>query len=94
MIQRREYPELAELEKVIHDPGKPWYRRAVDLARKAPELAASFVTVPNRIAFAKVLAEVSGALADLRDEQRDKEHKLGKGGLHYLLRIRKRGSIA
>ena len=23
------YPELKELEKIVHNPGKPWYRRAI-----------------------------------------------------------------
>jgi hypothetical protein len=87
LVETTVFPQLKELEKVMHDPGKPWYRRAVDLAISAPELASSFLTMPTNLAIAKLLAKVAGTLADLRDEQRDKEHQLGRGGLHYLLKL-------
>ena len=74
----------------MHDPGKPWFRRAVDLAKSAPELASSFVSMPTNLALAKVLAKVAEALADLRDEQRDKEQLLGRGGLHYVLKLQEK----
>jgi hypothetical protein len=82
------YPTLRELDAEITNPAKPWYRRAVDLARSAPELAASFLTLPKHLAWAKVLGEVAKTLADLRDDQLDKEHKLERSGLHYLLRLK------
>jgi hypothetical protein len=47
LVETTVYPELMELEKIIHDPGKPWYRRAVDLAKSAPELATNFITMPK-----------------------------------------------
>ena len=85
------YPELKELEKIVHDPGKPWYRRAVDLAKSAPEIVTSFSALPKNIALAMLFAKISGALADVRDEQLDKEHKLGRTGLHFLLKLKEQG---
>jgi hypothetical protein len=82
------YPELSELERIMHDPGKPWYRRAVDLAKSAPEIVTSFSALPKNIALAMLFARIAGALADVRDEQRDKEHKLGRTGLHFLLKLK------
>jgi len=90
IVETTVFPELQELEKVMHDPGKPWYRRAVDLAKSAPELVAGFSTMPLGLAFAKVFAKVAESLADLRDEQLEKERKLGRAGLHYLLKLRER----
>ena len=85
------YPELKELEKIVHDPGKPWYRRAVDLAKSAPEIVTSFSALPKNMALAMLFAKISGALADVRDEQLDKEHKLGRTGLHFLLKLKQQG---
>jgi hypothetical protein len=36
------------------------------------------------------LGKFAEALADLRDEQLDKGKRLGRGGLHYLLKIKTR----
>jgi hypothetical protein len=88
LVETTVYPELRELERIIHDPGKPWYRRAVDLAKDAPELMTNFAVLPKNVALAKLLARLVGVLADLRDEQRDAEHKLGRAGLHFLLKLR------
>jgi hypothetical protein len=92
IVETSVFPELKELEKVMHDPGTPWYRRAVDLAKTAPELVSSFIAMPTHLAFAKVFARIAEVLADLRDEQLDKEHKLGRGGLYYLLKVRDKGA--
>jgi hypothetical protein len=81
------YPRLSELESVINEPGKPWYRRAVDLVKDAPELAANFATLPLHLSLAKVIAKFATVLADTRDEQREKD-QLVKSGLYYLLKIK------
>lgn len=88
LIETSVYPELIELEKVVHDPAKPWYRRAVDLAKSAPEIITSFSALPTNMALAMLLGRIAGVLADLRDEQRDKEHKLSRTGLHFLLKLK------
>jgi hypothetical protein len=88
LLETTVYPELKELEGAMNDPGKPWYRRAVDLARKAPELAANFITLPKNLAVAKLLGETAKVFADLRDEQLDREQRLNRGGLHYLLKLK------
>jgi hypothetical protein len=88
LVETSVYPRLCELEAVLNDPGKPWYRRVVDLAKAAPQLATNFATMPKNIALAHLLGQVAGALADLRDEQLDKERKLARSGLYYLLKLR------
>jgi len=90
LVETTIYPELEELKEIIHNPSKPWYKRAVDLARSAPELVSNFISMPKNLAIAKILAEIASALADLRDEQLDKEHKMNRCGLYYLLRIKER----
>lgn len=90
LVETNVYPELQELEKIIHDPGKPWHRRAVDLAKSIPELVTNFSAMPKHMAFAMLFSKIAGVLADMRDEQLDKEHKLGRTGLHFLLKLRER----
>lgn len=90
LVETTVYPELEELKEIIHDPSKPWYRRAVDLAKSAPELASNFVSMPKHLAIAKLLAKIASTLADLRDDKLDKEHKMNRGGLYYLLKIKQR----
>ena len=85
------YPKLAELDAVIQSPKKHWYRRGVDLAKDAPELAANFATMPMNLAIAKLLAKIAGTLADVRDEQSSTEEKIAKSGLYYLLKLRELG---
>ena len=88
LVQTDVYPRLAELDAVIKNPTRHWYRRAVDLARAAPELAANFATMPVHIALAKSFAKIAGVLADVRDEQISTRDQMTKTGLYYLLKIR------
>jgi hypothetical protein len=88
LVQTDVYPKLAELDAVIQNPHKHWYRRAVDLAKAAPELAANFATLPVGLAIAKVLAKIAGALADVRDEQLSREKQVSSTGLYYLLKLK------
>jgi hypothetical protein len=89
LVETSVYPQLYDLETVLNDPGKPWYKRAIDLARAAPELATNFATMPKSTALAKLLGEIAKTLADVRDEQLDKERKLARTGLYYLLKLRR-----
>jgi hypothetical protein len=89
LVETSVYPQLHDLEAVLNDPGKPWYKRAVDLARAAPELATNFATMPKGIALAKLLGAIAKVLADVRDEQLDKENKLARSGIYYLLKLRR-----
>jgi len=88
LVESTVYPELEHLKEEIEDLHKPWYRRAVDLAKDVPELCTNFVTLSKGMALAKVFSRIAIALADLRDEQLDKGHKLQRAGLHYLLKVR------
>jgi hypothetical protein len=81
------YPELADLRKTIEDPGRPWHRRAVDLAMNIPELASAFATLPTHLAFSKVFASIAQALAGERDAQLEKQRKIERSGLAFLLKI-------
>jgi hypothetical protein len=88
LVEAKIYPELANLESILTNPAKHWYRRAADLAQSAPELISNFFTLPMSMALAKVLARVAGVLPDIRDEQRVGEDQIARSGLNYLLKIR------
>lgn len=89
LLESTVYPELRELEKIIHDPAKPWYKRVVDVAMMGPEICTNFSTLPVNLALAKTLCRVIGKLADLRDEQLEKDKKLSRTGLHFLLDLKR-----
>jgi hypothetical protein len=91
LVETEVFPNLAELEAVIQNPTKHWYRRAADLAKDAPEIAASFFTMPLHLAVAKLLAKLAGTLGDIRDDQVSKENLVTKSGLYYLLKLKGRG---
>jgi len=87
LVKTAVYPELQELSQAIHDPARPWYRRAVDLAKDAPELVSAFTSMPMHLAVAKLLAKLAGVLADYRGDQKTTD-KLTQNGLYYLLRVK------
>jgi hypothetical protein len=89
LVEASVFPELVELTKVMNDPGKPWYKRVVQLATLGPEIATTFSSLPTSLALAKTLCKIIGTLADLRDEQLEKEGKLSRTGLHFLLNLKK-----
>jgi hypothetical protein len=89
LVESTVYPELKELHKIINDPGKPWYRRVVDVTMLGPEICTNFSSLPTNLALAKTLCKVIGTLADLRDEQLEKERKLSRTGLHFLLDLKR-----
>jgi hypothetical protein len=88
LVQTDVYPKLAELEAVIKDPAKHWYRRAVDMSKAMPELAVNFLTMPPHLAIAKFLAKTAEVLADMRESQLATQDQLAKSGLHYLLKLK------
>ncbi len=90
LVETTVYPQLHELTQVLHEPVRPWYRRAVDLAREAPELVSAFTSMPLSLAVAKLLAKLASTLADYRDDQvtAKKRHHTG---LYYLLRVQELG---
>jgi hypothetical protein len=45
--------------------------------------------MPKGIALAKLLGAIAKVLADVRDDQLDKEGKLSRSGIYYLLKLRK-----
>lgn len=89
LVESSVYPELSELSKIINDPAKPWYRQVVDAAMLAPEICTNFSSLPTHLALAKSLCKIIGTLADLRDEQLEKEKKLSRTGLHFLLDLKR-----
>lgn len=88
LVQTDVYPKLLELEAVIQNPHKHWYRRTVDLAKATPELAANFATLPLGLAIAKVLSKIAGVLTDMRDDQLSREKQVATTGLYYLLKLK------
>jgi hypothetical protein len=86
LVQTTVYPELEELKRVIQDPARPWYRRAVDLAKDIPELVSNFVSLPGHLAMAKAFAKIAMALSDYRDDQGAADKKRANG-MYYLLKV-------
>jgi hypothetical protein len=88
LVESQVYPELQELEAVLHTPSKPWYRHIADIARATPpELAAGYSAIPRSMLAIKAIATVLGTLVKIRDDQTEKEKTLNRTGLHYLLKL-------
>ena|ERR1700694_2904904 len=66
----------------------PW-TAARTVSHSAPELATNFATMPKGIALAKVLGAIAQVLADVRDEELDKEGRLARSGIYYLLKLQR-----
>jgi hypothetical protein len=88
LVETRVYPELANLEAVLNNPKKHWYRRAIDLVKSGPELVSGFFTLPKSMALANALIKVAGVLSDIRDDQLTGEEQVARSGLNYLLRLK------
>ena len=88
LIHTDVFPKLADLDAVIQNPKKHWYRKAVDLAKEAPELAANFAKYRTPVALAKLLARFAETLRDVRDEQLSTEDQIARSGLYYLLKVK------
>ena len=80
-------PELEQLKADLARPSQPWYRRVVDLATAMPEIVGAFATLPTEIAVAKALAKATKILANIRDDQLERQGIGKRGGFHYLLRM-------
>ena len=83
-------PHFGQVLENVVSPSSASMERAhlvVDLAKDAPELAASLAVMPAHLAVAKILSKIVGKLAALRDDQLDKEQKMARGGFHYLLKV-------
>jgi hypothetical protein len=88
VVETSVLPELVELRSQVAQKAT-FYRRAVDLAKSAPELALNFATLPTNIAAAKVLAQLATLFADIRDAQLEREGVGMRGAAHYLLRVQR-----
>ena len=88
LVQTDVFPKLAELDAFIQNPKKHWYRRAVDLAKEAPELAANFAKYRTPVALAKLIARFAETLRDVRDEQLSAHDQIARSGLYYLLKVK------
>lgn len=87
IVETTVQPALMELRADLDRAPRPWHRRAVDAAKGLPELAGAFLTLPTHLAVAKALASAMMVLADLRDDQLQKEGLAKRGGFHYLLKV-------
>ncbi|WP_206460544.1 hypothetical protein [Anaerovorax sp. IOR16] len=83
------YPELEELKMVLKDKTKPWFKRAIDLAKDAPELVTNFTTLPPEMAIAKLLAKMGYNMVNAGLEAEFNHRKNIRTGLTYLLKINK-----
>jgi hypothetical protein len=86
LVESQVYPQLQELEAVLHTPSKSWFRHIADIATSTPpELTAGFSALPGWMLATKALETVLGTLIKMRGEEREKQEKLNRTGLHYLL---------
>jgi hypothetical protein len=83
------YPELEELKLTLRDNTKPWFRKAIDLAKVAPELITNFSTLPPELAIARLLSKIGYALIDVGLDAESKHREITRTGLAYLLKINK-----
>jgi len=84
-------PALEDLKADLNRPARPWHRRAADAVKGIPELAGAFALLPT-LALAKALSTAMMLLADLRDDQLQKEGLAKRGGFHFLLKVGQLGT--
>jgi hypothetical protein len=87
LAQTTVLPSLEELRAELMVPTRPWYRRIVDFAKDVPELVGNYATVPAPLATARVLAAIGGILADVRNDQLERQGIVKRGPYHYLLKV-------
>lgn len=94
LVETTIYPEIEELRQALMDPAKPWYRRAIEVAKSVPELAVCFASMPLNVAIARCLVGVATILGDSQDNIRDREQKIRQSGMYYLLRLQEELSVS
>jgi hypothetical protein len=47
LVESSVYPELQELNKIVQDPSRPWYKRVANVAAMGPEICANFSSLPK-----------------------------------------------
>jgi hypothetical protein len=80
-------PRLIELKNFAESPDRPWYKKAMDWARPAARLAASYYSVPQGEPIADTLTRYGGLFAAAIEGARDKESALKHSPMYYLLRV-------
>jgi hypothetical protein len=81
-------PTLDELRRTFDQPARPWFKRAVDLARISAQLGVGLIAGKEG---GPALAAVSAFAPQLFTEimaKGDKHELLQRGGLTYLLKLR------
>ena len=79
--------ELEELRQTLDAPGQPWHKRAIGVFKEVPSLTSAFFTMPTNVVIAKALAKFGELLADLRDEELERQNAMKRSGFYYLLRL-------
>jgi hypothetical protein len=82
-------PALDELRDKMNAPARPWYKRAIDFGRVAPDLEPSFYTMDPRLMFAAVLSKYLPQFFTEVSAIGDKHETLRRSPLYYLLRLQK-----
>ena len=80
-------PLLIELKNFAESPDRPWYQKALNWARPASQLAASYFTLPQGAPIADTLTQYGGLFAAALERARDKESAIKRSPMYYLLRI-------
>lgn len=92
VIETSVAPTISELEASMAKPKQPWLRRAVEMAKLAPDLAVAFTTL-SPAAAAKVLGELGGLLINVKEDRDKQIAEAKRTGLYYLLRLRERTGV-
>jgi hypothetical protein len=81
-------PAMDELNSVMNDPARPWYKRAIDGLRIIPEVAGAFITGGTSAAITKAITAGAAQFFVEVAAKGDKEEVLKRSGLTYLLRLK------
>jgi hypothetical protein len=80
-------PALDELRDKMNAPARPWYKRAIDFGRVAPDLAPAFYTMNPGLIVGSVLSKFLPQFFTELSASGDKQETLKRSPLYYLLRL-------
>jgi hypothetical protein len=81
-------PSMDELNAVMTDPARPWYKRAIDGLKIIPEIGGAYLTGGGPAALTKAITATAAQFFVEVAAKGDKEEALKRSGLTYLLRLR------
>jgi hypothetical protein len=86
-IETEIVPAMDELRGTMHNPGKPWYKHAIDAAKVIPSIGAAFVAGGPSAAVTKAITAYAEQFFVEVAAHGDKKEALKRSGLYYLLKL-------